>query len=252
MKIQYASDLHLEFKDNFIWMLEHHLKPVGDILILNGDITVLYDNFKENEVFDIISRDFKQTYIVPGNHEFYSGYDMKNALTLDIDIRHNVKLINNQSIVIEDTKIIFTTLWTHIKDRLIENYLNDFHQSIFDGKRLNTESYNLLHQKCVVFLEQELKNNKAEKTIVVSHHIPTNKTNGYVGGDPLFSQAFVVNLESLLAKYKIDYWLYGHNHVNKNCEAFAIKFRSNQLGYVAHNEHTTFNREAVIDLNEND
>ena len=50
MKIQYCSDLHLEFEQNEDYIQDFPLKPEGDILILAGDIMSL-KKVKEHDVF---------------------------------------------------------------------------------------------------------------------------------------------------------------------------------------------------------
>ena len=37
MKVQYASDLHLEFYDNSVYIARNPFKAVGDVLVLAGD-----------------------------------------------------------------------------------------------------------------------------------------------------------------------------------------------------------------------
>lgn len=44
MKIQYMSDLHLEFSDNSRWMKHNELPVTGDVLVLAGDFLFLYQS----------------------------------------------------------------------------------------------------------------------------------------------------------------------------------------------------------------
>lgn len=77
MKIQYASDLHLEFGENSKWLKSHPMKAEGDILILAGDIGYLGDaNYMTHPFWDWASENFKQVIVVPGNHELYKYFDI--------------------------------------------------------------------------------------------------------------------------------------------------------------------------------
>ena len=59
MKIQYSPDLHLEFSDNSRYLGDNPLKPVGEILILAGDIGYLNDdNFSKHPFWDYVSDNF--------------------------------------------------------------------------------------------------------------------------------------------------------------------------------------------------
>ena len=72
VKIQYASDLHLEFMENTLYLEAHPLQPVADILVLAGDTGYLDDEgFVKHPFWDWASENFKEVIVIPGNHEFY-------------------------------------------------------------------------------------------------------------------------------------------------------------------------------------
>ena len=67
MKIQFCSDLHLEFLENRKWIMENPIIPKGEILILEGDIVLLTEIHHHQTFFDYVSDHFEQTFWIPGN-----------------------------------------------------------------------------------------------------------------------------------------------------------------------------------------
>lgn len=54
-------------------------------------------------------------YLILGNHEYYGGFPMEKTIeNFEWRIRENVTILNNKSVVIDDTELFFSTLWTHI------------------------------------------------------------------------------------------------------------------------------------------
>ena len=73
MKIQYASDLHLEFADNWRYLKENPLQVTGDILVLAGDIGYLGDeNYSKHPFWDWASENYRhyKIFCVNGNTGF--------------------------------------------------------------------------------------------------------------------------------------------------------------------------------------
>jgi len=252
MKIQYASDLHLEFPANKEYLKQHPLQPVGQVLVLAGDIVPFAVMDKHKDFFSYVSDHFETTYWLPGNHEYYHFDIAEKSGVLHEAIRNNVFLVNNTSIVNNDVKLIFSTLWSEISmghQWQIERSMNDFHLIKYQGFRFSAEQYNHLHSESVAFIQNEIKTAKEEKIAVFSHHCPTflNYPAQYKGD--ILNEAFAVELYDLIESSNLDCWAYGHHH--SNIPEFNIgntKLVTNQLGYVQHNEHGLFESNKVIDI----
>lgn len=98
MNIQICSDLHLEFNENRKWIKENPLTPSGDILIIAGDTYYLEDQIRQLDFIKQVSDEFQATYLIPGNHEYYNGYNVATAMEPTFEkLRDNVILVNNKS-----------------------------------------------------------------------------------------------------------------------------------------------------------
>lgn len=254
MKIQYCSDLHLEFKENKEFLKANPLRPVGDILILAGDIVPFAVMRKHADFFDYVSDHFKFTYWLPGNHEYYRGDISLRSVSFIENIRDNVFLLNNQIINLNGLNLVLSTLWTKLNpwnQLTIQQNLSDFHAIRYKNEVFWPDQYNQLHEECKTFLTTALAERDSAKTVVVSHHIPTflNYPKKYKGD--ILNEAFAVELHDLVEKSAIDFWIFGHHH--QNVPVFEIgntQLLTNQLGYVKYNEHVLFNPDKFIETND--
>jgi predicted phosphohydrolase len=252
MKIQYCSDLHLEFQENKNYLERFPLKPDGEILLLAGDIA-LFKTIKDHEdFFNWCSGNFEITYWIPGNHEYYH-YDLANVKTpLHDKIKKNVFLLNDQIIVYKNVELLFSTLWSHIPAQHeweVQKNVNDFYQIKNNGRKLTAVDFNVLHKKEYDFLNTALANPTDKQRMVVTHHVPTlmNYPEKYRHSE--ISSAFATELFNLIENTNAAYWIYGHHHCN--IPAFKIgntTMLTNQLGYVRQNEHQLFNQAAIIEI----
>ena len=244
MIVQYCSDLHLEFRQNYKYIINNPLTPVGDVLILAGDIVSFAVMDKRDDFFNYLSDHFAVTYWIPGNHEYYDADISERSGTMLENIRQNVFLVNNQTAVQGNTRFIFSTMWSAISEVQrwrIENYISDFGAIRLNGKNFTVDAFNRLHAEARGFITAALETSWPGKTVVVTHHVPTyiNYPKKY-RGDAL-NEVFAVELRDLIEASSTDYWIYGHHHTNT--PAFTIGttcMLTNQLGYVHHYEYGSF------------
>lgn len=210
MKIQYASDLHLEFAENASYLKHNPLEVAGDILILAGDIGYLGDqNYNRHPFWDWASENYKQVIVAMGNHEFYKFFDIS---TLDDGhvqhIRHNVDAYYNRVISIEDTDIIVSTLWSEIpreEAAFTERVISDFRRILYGGDLLTFADFNREHRKCLDFIKSAVATSDARHKIVVSHHVPSFRMLCPKFKDSKANGAFIVELEDYIKESGIDF-----------------------------------------------
>ena len=220
VKIQYASDLHLEFLENTLYLETHPLQPVADILVLAGDTGYLGDEgFVKHPFWDWASENFKQVIVIPGNHEFYLGYDLGQLHDgWCMEIRHNIRCYYNAVIHLsDDTDLIVSTLWGYIEPQdafSTERRVNDFYRIKDCGVVINSERFNQEHAKCRAFIEKAVSESQAKHIVVATHHVPSFQlVSPDFKGSPI-NGAFTAELGNFIAYSRIDYWIYGHSHRN--------------------------------------
>lgn len=252
MKIQYGSDLHLEFQENKNYLKRFPLQPEGDILLLAGDIVLFKRMDEHDDFFNYCSDNFETTYWIPGNHEYYH-FDLADVKTsLYEKIRENVLLLNNQTITYKNVDLIFSTLWSHIPPQfeyIVQQSVNDFILIKQNGKTITAKNFNALHKNDFDFLKTALAKPTDKQRLVVTHHVPTLMHYPEQYRNSNINSAFAVELYDFIESSNAAYWIYGHHHCNT--PAFKIgntTMLTNQLGYVHQDEHKSLNHSAIIEI----
>ena len=242
MKIQYASDIHLELSDNSRFIKSMPFEVAGDVLVFAGDTGYLRDRTLPNLKFwKWASANFREVLLVPGNHEFYGNGDvLAYGDSWSREILPNVHYHQNKVVRIDDTDFILSTLWSYISPQdeyFVSRGMNDFKQILYGGRRFTTDDFNAEHQKCLAFIKQSVSESDAKHIVVVTHHLPTLEVVAPQHKGSLLNSAFATELGDFIADSRIDAWIFGHSHANIDATIGNTRIVSNQMGYVYYGEH---------------
>lgn len=254
MKVQYVSDLHLEFYDNYTF--ENFIKPSAEILFLLGDIgdpdTMIYKNFIQD-----CSIHFNKVFLIAGNHEYYSG---KNINDINLIIQNicssydNVIFLNNDFYELtEDYVLLGTTLWSNLSQNEMVDLIfssNDFLKIKNDGKNLDFNMVNFFFKNNVRWLEDNLKKMNNKKIIILSHHLPSYKCINKKYNQNRTNSAYASNLDYLFSKYNINYWFFGHTHTSVDMTINRTVLICNPMGYIRNigKENEQYNDSLFVEL----
>ena len=242
MKIQYASDLHLEMSANRRYMQNIPFDVVGDVLVLAGDIGYLCDKTMPCPKFwEWVSANYREVLIVPGNHEYYQNYDiLANGDSWNREILPNVHYHQNRVVRIDNVDFILSTLWSRIDpeaESITHRGMPDFRQILYNGRRFTPADFNAEHEKCLAFIKKSVAESTAEHIVVVTHHLPTMAVVAPEHKDSLLNSAFATELGDFIADSRIDAWIFGHSHANIDATIGNTRIVCNQLGYVYYREN---------------
>lgn len=235
MKIQIASDLHLEFLRR-----THPAFPVvqptdADVLVLAGDIANGADGI---EAF----ADWPTPVVyISGNHEFYGGevHAVQDVLrAASARTGDHVRYLERREAILGGVRFLGCCLWTDYAlngdpEAAMEaaaQFMVD-HRKILIGEHPFTARHALaLHRESRGWLEAKLREPFAGQTVVVTHHGPHPGSVHPHYADHPANPGFVSDLTPLIGQAAL--WIHGHTHSSFRYEVKGTAVIANPRGYL--------------------
>ena len=230
MKIQYFSDLHLEFGN---------IRPIqtdADVIIAAGDIGVGLDGIGWLTQYD------RPVIYVLGNHEYW-GQDYTDFIdqVWQESSGTNVHFLENESVEIDGVRFVGCSLWTdygHGNDQVMRaaaQGMNDFRYISDGGKPLRPSRLLEAHRQSIDWLKEVLAEPYDGKTVVVTHH------DGY-------QYCYCSNLEPIMNITDASLWVHGHTHHGQDYEVNGVRVVCNPRGYYNYEEVNGFTIAKTIEI----
>jgi len=228
MKIQYLSDLHLEYRF-YNWNI-----PItnSDIVVLAGDIGIGFDAIKwVGEQYKLHQKPF--IYILGNNEYYHQDINFVNeAKRFYSNNKLEIDLLQNNSVIIKGIQFIGSTLWTdfNLNDNadLVIKTINE----LFGTRKLKhftAESVLKTHIKSLNYIKNK---QYAIDSVVITHHQPTILGIHEKHRDKnLLSATFASNLDYIFESIKPKLWISGHSHYNYDIIIGNTRLIANQHGY---------------------
>jgi predicted phosphodiesterase len=238
MKIQIASDLHLERMQRFPGF--RAVEPTAaDVLVIAGDI------HQGDAAIDVFANWPTPVIYVHGNHESYHAHYPAVLTQLKQASRHgNVVHLENRAHVIGGVRFLGCCLWTDYALQQtgpdgvsVAQAMEQAGRMLFDhrvitmadGEPFLPQHALQLHQQSRQWLQQQLAQRFDGATVVVTHHAPHPcSIHARFAGSPL-NPGFISDLTPLLAQ--ADLWIHGHVHDSFDYQVAGCRVVANPRGY---------------------
>ena len=242
MRINYFSDIHLEFG------LCERPNNNADIIIAAGDIGV-YD-----QAIEWLISLKKPVIYVAGNHEFYNHeYCDTLRMLKEKCANTNIHFLENNTFKYNGVRFLGCSLWTDLflegeqTATDLNNSLNDFRKISFDEGMFNPKQFTKLHKHSKAWLEKALARPFKGKTIVVTHHTPTHWS-WNDSPNAIKKLAYCNDLKLFFHKYEISAWFHGHTHSIGDYRIEGSRILSNTRGYAGRRMVAGFDLNKVVDI----
>jgi predicted phosphodiesterase len=244
MKIQYISDIHLEFCKN-----PPIINPVAPILCLTGDIGYPNSKIYQNFLINLNENDkFEKIFLIFGNHEYYEQNEFieetnnKIKLFLQKNNLNKISFLNNSSEFYKEYLFVGSTLWSHISNK---KYTTNDLKYI---ENMTIDKYNELHKDAISFIKSEIESNKDKNIIMLTHFLPSyklidEKYEAYYQ----YNQYFASHNDDFINS-PVVLWIYGHTHYPNTSIINNITLVCNPIGYPGENENENKDFEKIIEI----
>jgi predicted phosphodiesterase len=242
VRINYFSDVHLEFA------LLKVPDNDADIIVAAGDIGIGTQGIDWLKALD------KPVIYVAGNHEFYSHeyrQTLQSFRTQCMD--SNIHFLENDSFIFQDVRFLGCTLWADLfvdgdkKADALGKTLNDFKRIQFAEKLFDVVEFSKLHQYSTAWLEQQLAQPFAGKTVVITHHAPS-LWSWNDSAHALKKLAYCSDLKPFLHEYEVAAWIHGHVHSQMDYRIAGTRILCNPRGYAGKKIVPGFDQNRVVEI----
>ncbi len=235
MRIQIASDLHLEMRPNYAPDPVTEFRPVPDrdVLVLAGDIGT------HTKAWSFIAQELKRSPViyVPGNHEYYSWQTHEQTDTAwrsKAKEHADLHYLTGQALTLDGVCFWGGPWYSDLfgrRDRAhlrhVENSLNDFSTGFDDFGRWTISRHLEEHARQTKLLREHA----GLVDVVVTHWPPTlHAVAPRFQGDTL-NGYFVNDREDLVEEIGAQLWISGHVHDAFRCVAGETLCIGNPAGY---------------------
>ncbi len=244
LKIHLCSDIHTETGYYSIPEMEDE---ANTIVVLAGDIGIA--KRPEATYLPLVKNcceRFKHVLMCCGNHEhwgcdFNLTYSRICTDTLEFD---NFDLLEKETKVIDGVAFIGATLWTDmdkgnpiLKMDVVSKYggMNDYHKIRISNyaRPFRPVHSTADHLRAKEYIFPEITKQKAagNKTVVITHHLPSYKSVPLEYRGQKMNGAYASELGNEICDAEPDLWCHGHSHGNSNYIIGKTRIVNNPKGY---------------------